>query len=247
MIAADEALRKLESSRQTIALTGAGISTASGIPDFRSAHGLWKTYDPSIYAHINTFNEEPALVWELALQLFNTANETEPNPAHNALAAMEKAGLLHGIITQNIDNLHQRAGNRCVMNFHGSAENAMCISCRITETISGSTIPVCRSCGKIMKPGFTLFGETVPPDAFLESRNLASYSDVFMVIGTSAVVQPAAELPFIAKANGAYIIELNREATGLTNYITDCFIQGPVEETLPELVQNIKKKSKNAF
>ncbi len=235
----DEALKKLKSSRQTVALTGAGISTASGIPDFRSAHGLWNSYDPSKYAHISTFNSEPSLIWELALKLFNLAVETEPNSAHHALASMEKAGMLQGIITQNIDNLHQRAGSRNVINFYGSVNNAVCLSCHVSEIITGTPVPVCQNCGKIMKPGYTLFGEAVPPAAFLESRNLASYSDVFMVIGTSAVVQPAADLPFIAKENGAYIIEMNREATGLTNYITDCFIKGPLEETLPELLSTL--------
>jgi len=237
----DEALKKLASSRQTIALTGAGISTASGIPDFRGAHGLWKTYDPMKYASINTFNKEPARVWDLVFKLLQMVHQAGPNSAHHALASMEKAGLLHGIITQNIDNLHQRAGSRNVINYHGSIEHAVCIICNNTAPITGQRTPECAGCGKIMKPAFTLFGEAVPPAAFLEARNLASFSDVFMVIGTSAVVQPAADLPFIAKENGAFIIELNNEATGLTNYITDCFIKGPVEETLPELILKMKK------
>jgi NAD-dependent deacetylase len=229
------ALKRLKSSRQTVALTGAGISAASGIPDFRGADGLWKIYDPSVYAHIKTFKENPAKVWELALKLLWMVRNSEPNGAHYALAEMEKRGLLHGIITQNIDNLHQRAGNRGVINYHGSVEQAVCVDCNLTASEIGESIPVCTCCGRVMKPGFTLFGEAVHPSAFLESRNLASFSDVFLVIGTSAVVQPAADLPIIAKENGAFIIELNREVTGLTNYITDCFLKGPVEETLPYL------------
>ena len=239
----NEAVRKLLSSRQTIALTGAGISTASGIPDFRGEHGLWKIYDPSKYAHIQTFKDEPAAVWELALKLFAIVHQSGPNRAHHALADLDKAGLLHGIITQNIDNLHQRAGSRNVINFHGSIENAVCSGCHNIIVIAGDSPPLCTGCGRIMKPAFTLFGEAVPPAAFLEARNLASFSDVFMVIGTSAVVQPAADLPFIARENGAFIIELNSRETGLTNYITDCFIKGPVEETLPDLARKtINKK-----
>lgn len=237
----DEAVNKLGASRQTIALTGAGISTASGIPDFRSTHGLWKAYDPYRYAHIRTFHEEPALVWELALKLIDMAGKAGPNSAHLALAAMERAGFLHGIITQNIDNLHQRAGSRNVINFHGTIEQAVCTACHNNLTVTGNCVPVCSLCGMIMKPAFTLFGEAVPAAAFLEARNLASFADVFIVIGTSAVVQPAADLPFIAKENGACIIEMNSEETGLTNYITNCFIQGPVEETLPLLVSKMVK------
>lgn len=238
----NDVLRRLRNSRQTTALTGAGISTASGIPDFRGGHGLWNTYDPSKYAHIRTFNEQPAVVWELALKLFNMAHDCVPNKAHAALAELEKAGLLQGIITQNIDNLHQRSGCRTVINYHGSIEHAVCSRCHITITINGKDIPHCTSCGSIMKPAFTLFGEPVPPAAFLEARNLVSFSDVLMIIGTSASVQPAADLPFIARENGAFIIEFNSTETGLTNYITDYFVKGAAEETLPLLVSEIMKK-----
>lgn len=238
----DAALRKLRTSRQTIALTGAGISTASGIPDFRGAHGMWKSLDPSVYAHIETFRKTPAAVWELALRLRAMALAAEPNPAHRALAAMEKAGFLQGVITQNIDNLHRRAGSRVVIEYHGSIDRAECPACGTATTAIGDTPPRCEGCGQIMKPGFTLFGEAVPPAAFLEARNLASYSDLFMVIGTSALVQPAADLPFIAREQGAYIIEMNEGTTGLTNYITDCFIKGPLENTLQSLAAELGEK-----
>lgn len=178
------------------------------------------------------------------MKLFDMARNSEPNKAHLAIADLERAGLLHGVITQNIDNLHQRAGNRNVINYHGSIENAVCPSCRITDSITGDTIPLCAVCNRIMKPGFTLFGESVPPAAFLEARNLASFSDIFMVIGTSASVQPAADLPLIAKEHGAYIVEFNNNETGLTNYITDCFIKGYIEETLPDLILKTLRKSK---
>jgi len=194
-----EISKKIKFSRQTIALTGAGISTASGIPDFRGTNGLWKRYNPSDYAHINTFNEDPGKAWELALKLLDLAHQSEPCSAHKALTAMEEKGFLHGIITQNIDNLHQRSGSRNVINYHGSIYEAVCIDCNVLSMNQGETPPMCRICGRIMKPGYTFFGETVSSAAFLEARNLASYSDVFMVVGTSAFVQPAADLPFIAK------------------------------------------------
>lgn len=238
----DEAIKKLKSSRQTVALTGAGISTSSGIPDFRGANGLWKKYDPSIFAHIHTFRHDPAKVWELAMKLIEISINAQPNTAHTALADMENMGLLHGIISQNIDSLHSRAGSRNVIEYHGNMGNAVCPGCHAAEEVRAGTIPVCPRCGCIMKPGFTLFGEPVPAAAFLEAKNLASYSDVFIVAGTSANVQPAADLPFIAKENGAYIIEMNMDTTGLTNYITDCFIQGPLEETLPRLAAMLRDK-----
>ncbi len=236
----DSAIKKLLSSRQTIALTGAGISTSSGIPDFRGPNGLWRKYDPSLYAHINTFRLDPAKVWELALQLTEISRSAKANCAHQALAEMEHRGLLNGIITQNIDTLHRRAGSRNVIAYHGTMEKAVCTRCYTTADVQIDTVPVCNNCGRIMKPEFTLFGEPVPAAAYLEARNLASFSDVFIIAGTSAMVQPAADLPYIAKKNGAYIIEMNLEMTGLTNFITDFFIQGSLEETLPHLVSLLK-------
>ena len=232
----NSAVTKLRSSRQTIALTGAGISTSSGIPDFRGSNGLWKKYDPSVYAHISTFRKDPQKVWDMTFQIIEISRKAEPNRAHNTLAVMENRGLLHGIITQNIDGLHRRAGSRNVIEYHGTLEKAVCTGCQETEEVQTGIVPVCKNCGKIMKPAFILFGEPVPPAAYLEARNLASFSDVFIIAGTSANVQPAADLPFIAKENGAYIIEMNMEKTGLTNYITNCFIQGTLEESLPHLM-----------
>lgn len=237
----DTAIKRILSSRQTIVLTGAGISTSSGIPDFRGSSGLWKKYDPSVYAHINTFRTDPHKVWELTLRLAEKSRNAEPNSAHHALSEMEGMGLLHGIITQNIDNLHRRAGSRNVIEYHGTIEHAVCICCHVTENMEDGIIPVCKNCGRIMKPAFVLFGEPVPAAAYLEAKNLASFSDVFIIAGTSASVQPAADLPYIAKENGAYIIEMNTVSTGLTNYITDCFIQEPLEETLPRLVSLLRR------
>jgi len=231
----------ISASRQTIALTGAGISTASGIPDFRGTSGLWKKYDPAVYAHISTFKTCPEKIWELAGILLGMVADIRPNEAHMALAEMEDKGFLHGIITQNIDGLHKLAGNRNVIEYHGSLDTVTCMVCRSIEPVPAKIPPICEKCGKIMKPGFTLFGETVPATAYLEAINLVSFADVLLIIGTSVVVQPAADLPFIAKKNGAKIIEMNMKPSGLTNYITDIFIEGPVEETLPALVRSIAK------
>jgi NAD-dependent deacetylase len=229
----------LTSSRQTIALTGAGISTASGIPDFRGTSGLWKKYDPAVYAHISTFKSCPEKIWELTNILLEMSRKIRPNEAHLALACMESKGLLNGVVTQNIDGLHKLAGSRNVIEYHGSLDTATCISCHRSVPMPVINPPLCVNCGKIMKPGFTLFGENVPASAYLEAINLVSFADVLIVAGTSAVVQPAADLPFIAKKNGAVIIEMNIKPSGLTNYITDFFIEGPVEETLPALARSL--------
>lgn len=230
----------LSASRQTVALTGAGISTASGIPDFRGSSGLWKKYDPAVYAHISTFNSCPEKIWELTVILLEMLSVIRPNKAHLALAGMEHRGLLHGIITQNIDGLHKLAGSRNVVEYHGSLESVTCTACRRVGPMPALIPPLCPDCGKIMKPGFTLFGEPVQARQYLEAINLVSFADVLLIIGTSVVVQPAADLPFIAKKNGAKIIEMNIKPSGLTNYITDYFIEGPAEETLPALVKTIE-------
>lgn len=227
----------LTSSRQTIALTGAGISTASGIPDFRGSSGLWEKYDPAVYAHMTTFSKCPEKIWELTAVLLEMVKDIRPNRAHLSLAMMEDRGLLHGIVTQNIDGLHKLAGSRRVIEYHGSLDSVTCTTCRRSEPMPAEIPPLCGECGKIMKPGFTLFGETVPASAYLEAINLVSFADVLLVIGTSAVVQPAADLPFIAKKNGARIIEMNMKPSGLTHYITDFYIEGPAEETLPSVME----------
>ena len=232
----------LTASRQTIALTGAGISTASGIPDFRGTSGLWEKYDPSVYAHISTFKSCPEKIWELTGVLLEMLPELKPNNAHLALADMEHNGFLHGIITQNIDGLHKLAGSRNVIEYHGSLDTATCVSCHESVPMPAIIPPLCKNCGKIMKPGFTLFGEPVPAGAYLEAMNLVSFADVLIVAGTSVVVQPAADLPFVAKKNGAKIIEMNLKPSGLTNYITDFFIEGAVEETLPALAVSVARE-----
>ena len=240
----EKAARIIKESTGLIALTGAGHSVESGIPDFRSPGGLWDRFDPMDYAHISSFRRNPGMVWEMIFALREITDKAEPNPGHRALARLEELGFLKAVITQNIDNLHQAAGNSRVIEFHGNAKRLECLNCgtdyAADEIKITNSPPVCRKCEFILKPSFIFFGEMIPPQALRESQELASASDAILVIGTSAVVQPASLLPHAAKQNGAAVIEMNLEKTGLTSSITDIFIQGRIGATLPKLVEMVE-------
>ncbi|MCX7679019.1 MAG: NAD-dependent deacylase [Spirochaetes bacterium] len=231
----------IKKSNYLIALTGAGISVESGIPDFRSAGGLWEKYDPAVYAHIDSFRRNPEMIWEMLFDMIDLTKNARPNPAHIALAELEKKGILKAVITQNIDNLHQEAGSLNVIEFHGNAHRLECLECHYEEPVEspdfGRKPPRCPQCGKIMKPQVVFFGEMIPPDALLESQMLANSADAILVVGTSAVVYPASSIPYIAKQNRAKVIEMNVERTAITGSITDVFIQGKVGHTLPRLLE----------
>ncbi len=245
----DELIRKaaeiIVKSHSLIALTGAGISVESGIPDFRSAGGLWDKYDPSVYAHIDSFHRNPRMVWKMIFDMIDLTRNARPNSAHQALAELERRDFLKGLITQNIDNLHQEAGSRNVIEFHGNAKHLECLNCpgryEIDEFELKSEPPQCRSCGEILKPSVIFFGEMIPQKALMESQVLSASADAILVIGTSAVVYPASSIPYTAKQHGARVMEFNLERTGLTGVISDIFIQGSVGITLPLLVEEIEK------
>ncbi|MBN2157828.1 MAG: NAD-dependent deacylase [Spirochaetes bacterium] len=238
------------SAKHVIALTGAGISTESGIPDFRSRGGLWERYDPSEYATIDAFHERPGKVWEMLFDMVGLTRSARPNPGHAALAELEKMELLKCIITQNVDNLHQEAGSVNVIEYHGNVSRLECLSCGtvyedrefdVAEIIKSRVPPVCGKCKVMLKPTVIFFGEMIPQEATVRSQEAARNADVVMVIGTSATVYPAAGIPLIAKQNNAVIIEFNIEETGLTNYATDIFVRGKTGTTLPDLVNMIKQ------
>lgn len=239
----DSAAEVLATSPKTIALTGAGMSCESGIPDFRSPGGLWSRYPPEQFATIEAFHENPRRLWQLWRELGKNLQHAEPNAGHYALAELEHMEKLAAIITQNIDNLHQRAGSRRVIEYHGNAYRLYCPRCHRREPLQIETLtdepPTC-VCGTIMKPDVVLFGEWIPPYALLESEALAQSCHVMWVIGTSAQVYPAAELPYTAKRHGATVIECNITPTDFTETITDIFLQGPAGTVIPEVVQRVK-------
>ena len=225
-----------------VASTGAGISTESGIPDFRSEGGIWDTYPPEEYASIQAFTADPAKVWGMWRDLGQQLEGCKPNPGHEALAQLEQAGHLKAIITQNVDNLHQEAGSQTVIEYHGNSRQVRCMTCQHTQPfnpeIYASGTPFC-VCGGVFKPDVVMFGENIPPKVMLKAEAYARTADVVIIVGTSAQVFPAAELPTTAKRNGAYIIEANVEETDFTASITDAFIQGPAGTTLPRLTRAV--------
>ena len=248
----DEMIRRaaeaIKRSKTAIAFTGAGISVESGIPDFRSAGGLWDKYDPAIYASIDTFRTQPERCWVMLFEMFDLTSGAKPNPAHVALAELEEMGFLKAIITQNIDNLHQRGGSKRVIEYHGNSVELVCLKCNAKYDVddfdrTDNVPPRCEKCDTILKPAIVYFGEMIPPDALYEASDLANSADVLIIVGTSAVVYPAAAIPDTAKRNGAFIIESNIEKTSFTNRITDVFLQGPSGERLPELVKAVKALS----
>ncbi len=240
----------VKKSKNMITLTGAGISVESGIPDFRSAGGLWDKYDPAIYASIQSFISMPEKVWEMIFEMMKITESAKPNRAHYALAELEEMKLLKAVITQNIDNLHQEAGSRNVIEYHGNSKHLVCMSCSreydIAEfRVRENVIPRCTGCSRILKPSTIFFGESIPYHALSESQRYAESADVVLVAGTSAVVYPAASIPRIAKRRGAVIIEFNLEETELTASDTDILILGSAGDTLPELVRLVKNRVKS--
>lgn len=232
-------------SKQTVALTGAGMSVESGIPPFRGKGGLWEKFDPMEYAHIQSFLKDPEKVWREFLKEFATDLDTaQPNDGHKALAMLESMGTLSTVITQNVDGLHSKAGNTDVIEFHGSFAEHFCMTCKKRATareLDFSQLPPRCDCGGIYRPDCIFFGELIPTDALWRSQKLASSCDAMLVIGTSAVVQPSADLPNIAKRAGALIIEVNPEETTLTHGVSDIFLKGPAGKVLSDLVSEVKR------
>jgi NAD-dependent deacetylase len=239
------AAQDIVSSQKTIALTGAGISVESGIPDFRSAGGLWSKYDPEEYAHITAFRADPAKVWQMIKEMMELVLGVEPNPAHVALAELEQMGLLSAVITQNVDGLHQRGGSKEVIEFHGSNQWLICLECGYRQEAASFSFevipPPCPQCNAILKPDVVFFGEPIPWEAQTRSFGEASSCDLVLVVGTSAVVYPAAGIPTSAKQNGAKVVEINMEPTPLTGHISDYLIQGAAGAILPKIVEEVKK------
>ncbi len=229
----------LKNSNAAVALTGAGISVESGIPSFRGTHGLWTRYNPMEYAHIQAFITNPAKVWRLLRELEDIIAKARPNPAHYALAALEKMGRLRGIITQNVDNLHQEAGSRNVIEFHGNARRFVCLRCSRAfdpKTLDFSQLPLYCPCEGLIKPDIVFFGEEIPVAANKAAFELAEACDLMLVIGTSAAVMPANYLPYTAKNHGAKILEINLETTELTRRLTDYYFDDSASRVLSEAV-----------
>lgn len=237
----------IRASKSTVALTGAGISTPSGIPDFRSADsGLWELYDPMQVASLTAFRHAPEKFFEWARSLASLILNAEPNVAHYALARLEKEGYLQGIITQNIDNLHFRAGSKKVLEIHGHLRKATCITCfhkveithEIEDFVHEKIIPHCERCGGILKPDFVLFGEQLPYEVVHEVRKLIRSSTLVLVLGSSLEVIPVAYYPIEALNVGARLIIINNEKTYLDER-ADIVFYDDVADVLPKITAEV--------
>lgn len=209
---------------RVVALTGAGISVPSGIPDFRSpGTGLWENVNPMEIAHIDVFRRDPIRFWAFYGERFQTLDDKRPNRAHEVLAELEGAGILDGVITQNIDGLHERAGSRELIKVHGTISHSSCLWCgaqfplddvRARQTIDPHGIPRCE-CGRPLKPDVVLFGELLPVDAIAKAEELAATADLMLCIGSSLEVYPVAELPLRTLARGGQIAIMTKGPTPL--------------------------------
>lgn len=239
----NQSLKLLKSASRVTAFTGAGISVESGIPPFRGQDGLWTRYDPRIL-ELDFFHLHPELSWPVLKKIFyDFIGAADPNPAHLALAEMENRGFLHAVITQNIDGLHQKAGNTKVYEFHGSISRFVCTGCGshiFAESMELSDSPPrCKECGSLLKPDFIFFGEAIPEGALSGSLEETRLSDLFLIIGTTGEVAPACLIPRLAKENGARIIEINPEPSKFTNQITDLFLPGKASRILTALTAKL--------
>ena len=239
----DEAARWIRHSKRTVAFTGAGISVESGIPPFRGENGLWNQYDPVTF-EIGYFLDNPQTSWEVMRDIFyDLFGEVAPNAAHYALAELEHRGMLHGVITQNVDTLHTDAGNRTVYEFHGALRKLICLGCGNTVRVEKISLhqlpPKCQRCGGLLKPNAVFFGEAIPDHAYKNALREAERAELFILIGSTGEVVPANMIPRLAKQNGAKIIEINVASSAYTDSVTDLFLQGKATEMMEALMDAV--------
>jgi NAD-dependent deacetylase len=249
-------------SKHAIALTGAGMSTESGVPDFRGPKGIWTTdreAEAKAYERYELFLRDPKAYWEEILgvkgtygKFYQEIRKARPNPGHYALAEMETLGLIKCVLTQNIDGLHEKAGSRNIVEYHGSVHKLRCASCGSRyafEEISAQKLPPYCKCGGAIKYDVVHFKEPIPSDVTETAENEALVCDLMLICGTSAVVYPFAGLPRMARLrykSGAKIIEVNAEPTPLTyEGISDYLIRGQIGEVLPKILETVKVMAKS--
>jgi NAD-dependent deacetylase len=226
----NEIVERIERSNFVVVLTGAGVSAESGIPTFRGKEGIWKNYSPTYLATEEAFRKNPKLVWEFYEWRRSIIRKSKPNTAHYVIKEIEERKKNFILITQNVDNLHQEAGSKKIIELHGNIFRNKCFNCsKKYENIPPTPIPPTCSCGGLLRPDVVWFGEAIP--YIREAIYYTSTCDFMLVVGTSGVVEPAASLPKIAKENGAYVVEVNLETTPIS-YIADESIKGKAGEVL---------------
>ena len=240
-----ELVRRLAEADRVAVLTGAGISAESGIPTFRDPGGLWQRFRPEELANVRAFLNNPVLVQGWYAHRRQLASETEPNPGHYALAELEALVPHFTLVTQNVDNLHRRAGSTRVVELHGNITRSYCIDCgeaageKGLAPLAEGTPARCSACGGLIRPDVVWFGEMLPEGAMETASEAAQAADVFLSIGTSAVVYPAAGLPLVATESGAYTAEINVEPSAVASHMSEVVI-GPSGAVLPDLVAAVR-------
>jgi NAD-dependent deacetylase len=236
-VSVDRLAELIRSRRPCIVLTGAGISTESGIPDFRSPTGIWADVDPMEYASLRAFRADPEKVWSFYAKRIELLTGAEPNKAHYALAELERRGFVSAIVTQNIDLLHTRAGSRDVVEVHGSIRTASCPECRAAYPLDESLLPVphCADCGAVLKPDVVFFGELLPTAAVDRAYELARGAALVLVVGSALEVYPVADLPLETVRAGGSLAIVNRGATALDGE-AELKIDAQAGETLSALL-----------
>jgi NAD-dependent deacetylase len=249
----EEVARLILTSKKIVVFSGAGLSTESGIPDFRSPGGVWDRYNPEDFYFQNFLASEASRekYWQMATEMYEPMKKAQPNLAHLAIAEMERFGKLDCVITQNIDGLHFKAGNseEKVLQLHGTAMAVSCLSCgkrydrdEIQERLKkGVKVPYCDECRGPLKPATISFGQSMPVRETEEAYHRSSLSDLFIVIGSSLVVQPAASMPVVAKRNGAKLVIINRDPTPY-DHMADIVIHGQAGLIMANILENVKKE-----
>jgi NAD-dependent deacetylase len=229
--------------RPCVVLTGAGISTESGIPDFRSPTGIWATYDPMEYATIDAFLRDPVKVWDFYGRRLQMLGDAEPNDGHRALAELEERGWVKAVVTQNIDRLHERAGSRALVEVHGSIRTSSCLDCgtvvRLADVVELLPVPTCPACGRVLKPDVVMFGELLPAAEISRAEQLAREAGVLLVVGSSLEVYPVAGLPLETLANAGQLAIVNRGSTPF-DARASIVIDGGAGETLRALADRLE-------
>jgi NAD-dependent protein deacetylase/lipoamidase len=233
------------SAQPCVVLTGAGVSTESGIPDFRSPTGIWAKYDPLEYATIQAFERDPEKVWSFYALRYRMLTEAQPNEAHLALAELERRGLVTAVITQNIDLLHERAGSRDVIEVHGSIRECVCLACgsrypleEVLRMLDGTAVPRCTSCGAVVKPGVVMFGELLDPDSIDRAVRLAQEARLLLVVGSTLEVQPVAGLPWETRTAGGDVAIVNLGPTAFDRHAA-LRVDGKAGDVLRAVVERL--------
>lgn len=242
-------------SRKIVVFTGAGVSTESGIPDFRSPGGIWSRYAPVMYQDFLASHEARRQYWKMQKERYPDFAQAQPNPAHHAVAELERLGKLDCVITQNIDGLHQRAGNspEKVIELHGNGTWVLCLRCgrrlpreEVQKRLeAGEEVPTCEACGGLLKPATVSFGQPMPDKETWEAEARSRHCDLFMVIGSTLVVYPAAQMPVYALEGGARLVIINLSETPLDPYAT-VVLRGKAGETMAQVIERVKAKMEDA-